>query len=79
MAVVHNELGLPGCCQYSLCSLLNHVALGVELNSYDISVGVPMSLVCLLQEEGAECHLKLFQALHVCNNVAGQSNQLRNI
>ena len=55
------------------------MALGVELNSYDISVGVPMSLVCLLQEEGAECHLKLFQALHVRNNVAGQSNQLRNI
>ena len=42
-----------------------------------------LSLVSLLREEGAEGHLKLFQALHEVmfarNNVAGQSNQLKNI
>ena len=69
------------------------LGVGVELNSYDISVGGPMSLVSLLREEGAESHL-MFQALHevirlwqfetdavmfVHGNVAGQSNQLKNI
>ena len=33
------------------------LGVGVELNSYDISVGGPMSLGFLLREEGAESHL----------------------
>ena len=39
------------------------LGVGVELNSYSISVGGPMLLVSLLRE-GAERYLMLHQALH---------------